>query len=228
MVMKRYDAYTFDLWLTLIKSNPLYKEYRSHIFYKEFNPLDYNFDEVKFLIREVDIMCNRINEIAGKNIDSREIICLVLEKLGNDLNTIDIQRIESVESRMEELFFKYHPVLYDNDTKTTLKILHARNAFIGLISNTGFIKGKTLTKMLEILEIDKYFHVKIFSDEVGFSKPNPLIFKEFIKKLNPAFYPLNILHVGDNPIADVKGAQYVGIDAYQINSNEHTIKDLLT
>jgi len=37
--MPYYRHYSFDLWLTLIKSNPGFKAERAHYFFENYNPL---------------------------------------------------------------------------------------------------------------------------------------------------------------------------------------------
>jgi putative hydrolase of the HAD superfamily len=36
-----------------------------------------------------------------------------------------------------------------------------------------------------------------------------------------------IIHIGDNPISDIKGAENKGIKAFQINSNQLTIVNII-
>ena len=37
----------------------------------------------------------------------------------------------------------------------------------------------------------------------------------------------DVIHVGDNEIADINGANYLGVNSFLINSNNKTIADLL-
>jgi putative hydrolase of the HAD superfamily len=65
------------------------------------------------------------------------------------------------------------------------------------------------------LGIDSYFSFKLFSDEIGYSKPNPLAYKTMyqnVLSLKPTIEKHQILHVGDNPIADLQGAENFGIN----------------
>jgi putative hydrolase of the HAD superfamily len=41
-----YQHYSFDLWLTLIKSNPYFKIERTKIFHRDFNPAGKSIDDV--------------------------------------------------------------------------------------------------------------------------------------------------------------------------------------
>ena len=64
--MSRFRHYSFDLWLTLIKSNPAYKPERAGIFYRDYNSLNKSLEEIAAIFRQVDLMCNAINEKTGK------------------------------------------------------------------------------------------------------------------------------------------------------------------
>ena len=89
---------------------------------------------------------------------------------------------------------------------------------ISVLSNTAFIKGVTLRKLMSYYELENYFSFQIFSDETGFSKPNKEIFQlvynqiEILKSVEKK----EVLHIGDNIIADYNGAIEFGFDALLI------------
>lgn len=56
-----------------------------------------------------------------------------------------------------------------------------------------------------------YFEATVFSDEVGYGKPDPQIFLTAAERLE--LKPTNLLHVGDNIENDVRGAQSAGMKA---------------
>ena len=103
---------------------------------------------------------------------------------------------------------------------------------MSILSNTGFIKGVTLRKVLKELNIDQYFDFQLYSDEVGLSKPNPALFNLMIQQIkmfnNEKDVPLNsIVHIGDNPAADIAGADAAGIESFLVNSNHVPLTSLL-
>ena len=63
--MAFYKHYSFDLWLTLIKSNPRFKQERTSYFYEKFNTKNKSIEEVALIFRQVDLMVNAINEKTG-------------------------------------------------------------------------------------------------------------------------------------------------------------------
>ncbi|TXI99601.1 MAG: phosphoglycolate phosphatase, partial [Chryseobacterium cucumeris] len=86
---------------------------------------------------------------------------------------------------------------------------------INILSNTGFIKGKTMRKFLIHENLDQYIDFHIYSDEINCSKPNPLIFQEVKNKIKDQDLPMHqILHIGDNPVADYQGAKNFGFSAH--------------
>jgi putative hydrolase of the HAD superfamily len=105
------------------------------------------------------------------------------------------------------------------------------------LSNTGFILGQTLNKMFEQnfkihvpgLNLNHIFSYKLYSDEIGVSKPHSGAFRAMKTEARQRHSVMSheILHVGDNPFADEMGAKRAGCDAYLINSNSNKIQDLL-
>lgn len=229
----RYQHYSFDLWLTLIRSNPLFKVKRTKYFHQQFNYQHKTIEEVAFIFRQVDLMVNVVNEKTGKNIDADEMYFMVISLLNEGMLLLQDINWIALEEEMESLLFEHLPLIYGNETIKTLQhICQNGESTVSILSNTGFISGKTLRKVLKKLNLDSYFDFQLYSDEAGMSKPNPDFFKLMlhqiadIRKTNQI--NLNqIIHIGDNEIADVKGANSVGIHSLLINSNNQTISSLI-
>lgn len=229
--MPFYKHYSFDLWLTLIKSNPAFKMERAKYFHAHFNWSKKSFEEVSLVFRQVDLMVNAINEKTGKNIDAEEMYLMVISIMNNyatDFGSIDI---EELYQEMDVLILKHLPEVYCKESIHVLRQLKESGSTISLLSNTGFIKGKTLRKILNVLELDSLLDFQLYSDEVRLSKPNQQFFQLMLDKIDRNKHiDLNlqdIIHVGDNPWADVKGAEKIGIKSLQINSNDLSIGHLI-
>jgi putative hydrolase of the HAD superfamily len=228
-----YHHYSFDLWLTLIKSNPDYKLERTRIFHRDFNPGNKSVEEVAKAFRQVDLMCNAVNERTGKNIDSDEMHLMVISLI-ND-NQLDLKQIDTdkLYADMETLVLNYPPMVYSPVTIEVLDHLKQKGgSTFSLLSNTGFIKGALLKKILAELKMDQYFDFQLYSDEAGMSKPNPAFFNlmlQNIKQINKGKEITldNIIHIGDNPKADIEGANAAGIKSLLINSNNQSILSLI-
>jgi putative hydrolase of the HAD superfamily len=223
--------YSFDLWYTLIKSNPKFKKERAHYFFTNFNSLNKSIDEIELVFKSVDLMSNAINEKTGDNISAEEMYLMVIYMLNDGSDKFEMIDLNQIYQDLELLFFKFHPVLFDENTRASIEKIKAdKNVTLNILSNTAFIKGVTLRKLLKLLDVERFFDFQLYSDEENYSKPSPNFFDKLIleiKKINPALSLDQIIHIGDNPIADVQGALNKGIQALLINSNDKTIKDLI-
>jgi putative hydrolase of the HAD superfamily len=87
--------------------------------------------------------------------------------------------------------------------------LAERGVALGIVSNTGRTPGIILRQILERYDLLRHFSVISYSDEVGYRKPDPEIFRRTLAGLGAD--ARHAAHVGDNPIADVTGAQSAGM-----------------
>lgn len=233
MPLKQIKHFSFDLWFTLIRSNPEFKEQRAIYFYKHYNVYNRPLEEVKQIFRQVDEMCNNINQVTGKNIDTDEMCLMVIHLLNGDLSHFGTIDSHKMYDDMEQILFSFIPVLYDENTKATLEEVKSREGVTtNILSNTAFIKGRTLKVLLDHLEISQYIDFQIYSDEIGVSKPNPKIFNLLLNQLQTVkkydqIEKFEILHVGDNVVADIEGAKHMGLSSYQINTNDNSIINIL-
>ena len=231
--MRTYRHYSFDLWLTLIKSNPIFKKERASFFFKHLNSSKKTLEEVELIFRKIDLMCNAINQKSGGNLTAEEMYLMVVYEINGSNSTFENLDIEWLLHEMEQLFFQYIPTIYNAETIPTLNTLkEIPDVSMSILSNTAFIKGSTLRIVLEKLEMAHFFDFQLYSDEVNMSKPNYEFFALMIEKIyykrqhdNLIFD--DVIHVGDNVIADIEGANNLGINSFIINSNHKTIADLL-
>lgn len=217
--ISNYGHFSFDLWLTLIKSNPEFKTNRNLLF-REYFEINKSIEEVTKVIRYYDVLCNNINEKSGLNFNTVEIYYLILNALEVDLELIDATVLEDFYNETEKLFMTFKPDLIYSDIETILKKIKQNEKTISILSNTGFIKGYTLGKLLEYYELNKYFSFQLYSDETGFSKPNVKMFQAVYDKVSEIKFveKQQILHVGDNERADYKGALSFGFGALLIKT----------
>ncbi|WP_336961196.1 HAD-IA family hydrolase [Chryseobacterium contaminans] len=206
--------FSFDLWLTLIKSHPEFKTKRVELFSSFFN-VDKPIDEVAKTVKYYDDLCNTINEVTGGNIDTFEIYLMILGALNVDVKLLNKEKLNEFYVKSEELFLEYKPVIIFENIHDFFGEIKNQGKTINILSNTGFIKGKTMRKFLIHENLDQYIDFHIYSDEINCSKPNPLIFQEVKNNLKDQDLPLHqILHIGDNPVADYKGAKDFGFSAH--------------
>lgn len=209
-----HSHFSFDLWLTLIKSHPEFKTKRVELF-SSFFEISKPIEEVSKVVKYYDDLCNSINEVIGGNVDTFEIYLLILHALGIDLKQLNRDALEEFYQKSEDLFLEYRPVIIFQNLHTFFDEIKNQGKTINILSNTGFIKGKTMRKFLTGENLDQYIDFHIYSDELKISKPNPLVFQE-VKNLiqNKDLTMDKVLHIGDNPIADYKGAKDFGFNAH--------------
>jgi len=213
----KYKHISFDLWLTLIKSNPDFKKNRNLLF-KDFFEVDYSIDKVSEVVRYYDVLCNNINEKTGLNIDTFEIYYFILNALKVNINDIEIEKLSQFYNETELLFMQFKPDLIYPKIQLLFKEIVEQEKTLSILSNTAFIKGVTLRKLISYYDLENYFSFQIYSDETGFSKPSEEIFKLAYNEIT-SFRLLakkEVVHIGDNIIADYNGAIKFGFDALLI------------
>ena len=229
--MKQYKHYSFDLWGTLLKPNPAFSEARIEYFYDHFNPKKKSHAEIQDIFRKVSYIHNTTAECTGLGFKPVEMYSMVLYFLGHDMTFIKPADLQSICNVMEPLFLKHCPFLFE-DTGKVLSTLKERGCTLSVLSNTGYASGRTMKKVLEKLDISRFFDFLMFSDDLCVSKPDELIFYELIcavRKYN--FGTLielsDIIHVGDSVKADINGANNARITGFGVHFNGITLKNLL-
>lgn len=194
----------FDLWGTLIKANPEFRVRRQDLFNKHFEARDDNF--YSEVMDEIKTDLNKVIEHSGWQPNDELIKTLISDKTG--------MPIKSVNSFMEDyqrLGILYSPVLIDVNTKDILTELSSK-ATLTIVSNTMFLKGRTLSKMLIHDDILNCFTYLRFSDEIKIAKPSALISTGFD------------YFIGDNEQTDGKFAERTNSQFILLNS-ETTLLD---
>lgn len=218
----KYNHISLDIWLTLIRSNPKFKEARNKLIFTRYNDKNLVYEDVCKIIRTIDVNGNKKSEVTGIHIDSKILLYDILYELNDNFTVADINNLDQ---EIQDLFLEFPPSLYDDNTKSVLETLRIKGVTLSILSNTGFINGDTLRKTLTKLGIFELFTFTLYSDEIRVSKPNTQAFNLVHSNITNKFSGRKILHVGDNPIAD-GGSISANIDYLQINTNDKTIKDV--
>jgi len=212
-----YQHISFDLWLTLIRSNPDFKSARNKLF-RDFFKIQKSQAEVNLVIRKYDVLTNYINERVGKNFDTLEIYFLILDALGENLDDFETSQFDVFYNLTEALLMQYKPLLLDDTLPQKLMKLKEEGKSMNILSNTAFIKGRSLRKIMEYYDMEDFFSFQIYSDEAGVSKPNQMIYQMTFAEINKikTLSKSEIIHVGDNRNSDYDGAIKFGFDAHLI------------
>ena len=215
---------SFDLWLTLIKSHPEFKEKRARFLKNELNPKGLSVSEIMGIVQKTDIVSDRLNEITGMKVPTDQMYKRILIQLGNPPETIADKLLFQIKSKVHELFMGNLPGFLNSSIKTMLQTLINEGYTLNISSNTGYIEGSTIVGTLKALDISEYFVFCIFSDEIGASKPSIRFFSEVFEKVKVE--KAEVLHVGDNFKADYEGALKFGFKALHIKNQQYTINDI--
>jgi len=78
---------------------------------------------------------------------------------------------------------------------------------LGLLSN--FTHGPAAWKIIDEVGLKRFFHVILISGDLGYCKPNPIVFRQLTENLGVS--ENQILYVGDDLNCDIAGARQAGL-----------------
>lgn len=225
--MKRYAHYSFDLWGTLIKSNPQFKKERARFIFQHYNPTELKLVDVEIILQDVGLMCHMSNEWTEQCVQPEQMYAMVFQQMG--CVGLGKHKIRSIMFEINTLFYKYHPTLWDDDTELVLSQLHKEGSTLSILSNTGYMGGAVMREVLRALGISHLFKFALFSDELCSSKPSFLAYQRADALIQNSFTggKSNVLHVGDSDLCDGRGAIDYGYDSYIVHSTKSTLLDLI-
>lgn len=213
---------SFDLWLTLIKSNPKFKQRRAEFIAEKYNPKGLSSLLVFNIIRNIDKTCDEMNEITGRKVATESMYCSILNELGYDTLLINDNLLADIKSQINELFYEYQPSLLNDNIIKILTQFKSDGFSMNISSNTGFIEGYCLTKTSNLVELFSFFDFLVFSDEINASKPSSEFYKNVFRQTNVK--KNEIIHIGDNYSADYIGAKNYGFNALLIENSNYSIE----
>ena len=212
---------TLDLWQTLILDTPELGRQRSRLRLEGVRRLlaeaghDFAFESIQQAYRACWQTCDHVRE-AGGDVSFREQVEILLTKLRSSLpSTLRRGTMQAIAEHYARSIFP-HPPLVAPGALETLRDLKTAGYRTGLICNTGATPGSTQREFLAQVGILQYLDTATFSDEVRASKPNPVIFRDALRKLGAS--PQETVHVGDHPRNDVCGAKELGLRAIMIGT----------
>lgn len=108
------------------------------------------------------------------------------------------------------------PPTPDPSAQAALAALAAQGTILCVVSNTMRTPGMVLRKLLDRYGLLAPFKLLTFSDECGVRKPDREIFHLTLRQIGLA--PHEAVHVGDDPVLDVQGAQEAGMRVIQVTA----------
>ncbi len=121
-----------------------------------------------------------------------------------------------------ELVIQPDPIPGVREALTELK----KEYRLAIISDAIYSPGRALRELLRGAGLLEFFDVFIFSDEMGFSKPDPRVFTIAAEKLGVPIE--NIVHIGDRDHNDVKGPHQLGARAVLFTAARDRDKGITT
>ncbi len=211
---------SFDIWQTLLLSNPAYKTARAEALRKHLGSEAVNLEGFADLMKKVDEEIDALSDVTGEQFGLPERVRKVYEALPIDhrLPELTQEHVNAFEEIADLLIVQNLPSILETDILKTLSAIESKGVKMAVMSNTGFISGRQMRLVLEQLGILPFISIQLFSNEIGVSKPNKLIFVALVEK--SGIDGSMILHVGDNYKADYLGAKSAGLKAVQLTSKE--------
>src|SRR5947207_3226286 len=147
----------------------------------------------------------------------RQLVDLVLDEVAPSLDEID--RDNFFEIAYEHFAEAGVWELYPEVTEVLPKVQPRFQ--LAVISN---FDGR-LRFIFEHLGISKFFSHVFISSELGADKPDPEIYRRASSFIR--LEPSEVLHVGDDPERDWKGAAAAGLSIFQLDRRKNSLRDLL-
>ena len=213
--MAPIKAVTFDFWQTLVEDSPknLAKQQARRM------------DAIAAILRragcplsrrKVEAAYERSEHVLHERFWSRDRDPLIAEQVQLVLDIaspgvcagLDPALLAEAVTGYSDPVLHFPPDLHPGAGEA-VRALAERGVALGIVSNTGRTPGIILRQILERYDLLRHFSVISYSDEVGYRKPDPEIFRRTLAGLGAE--ARHAAHVGDNPIADVTGAQSAGM-----------------
>lgn len=198
---------SFDVWNTLVKANPEYAHQRT-LRLSEFSGKSY--DECKAAYTEVKTWIDDQTEKTGYAPTTLTSVYVLMQKLNIHA---DPNFVHSVFTTL----FEAHPPTFIDGAIDTVKALQHRGIKIVIGSNSNFITGRAMHPFLErnlgVIEFG------VYSDLLGVGKPSSKFFEEIWVRSKMARSFPEIIHIGDNFVADIKGGTEFGFQTFYVTKD---------
>lgn len=217
--MMDIEAVTFDLWDTLIQEIPggsarvarLRSDGIAGVLASHGSP--FSVDDVERAYSDTGRHLEQIWADSADVTVSYQMDFL-LRRLDDGLpDALDREALDRILEIYSESMLEHMPRLLSG-AKEALAEMSDVIPKLGLISNTGKTPGRVLRIVMDRLDILRYFDTTTFSDEMLLRKPAPQVFMKTLSDLGTQ--PGTAVHIGDDSIADVRGAKGVGMRAIQV------------
>ncbi len=220
------DTITFDVWNTLL----VHEFYDDKLKLARVHRVGRALERAGFRITEKDLTdayeyseaCLSQLWKQEKDLGLEGHLMLLIDGLGLEP---DEHAISIIREPYAQALLDFKPLLVDGAPEL-LAGLKAKGYKLGLISNTGRTPGSTIRIVLGEYGILKYFDHVVFSNEVGYIKPNRRIFERALDGLGSGAE--QTAHVGDSMLLDIYGARAAGMRSILFNKYSERFEQYAT
>jgi putative hydrolase of the HAD superfamily len=202
-------AIFFDAGETLVYPHPSFAELFSEVLRREGQIVDAAaVQETVSIYSKRFADASRAEELPPRlwSISKESSRTFWLEVYGNFLRDVGVtDRPGELAERLFEAFSDIANYRLHADALPTLDRLHAAGFALGVISNFE----EWLERLLESLEVTRYFPVRVISGIEGVEKPDPAIFRIALERAQVS--AAESVYVGDHPYFDVAAARQAGL-----------------
>jgi len=203
--MKPIKAIGFDLFNTLIAGEPsAVREAVSRLVESlRKNELDIEPDTFIQAHAEAALRFIRETRSRGRETHNRFWISAALDTQGYSVPPDDCRISKGVDAYFSAFVQNCRLIPGTREMLETLSDQYR----LGLLSN--FTHAPAARQIMDGLGLTPFFDTVIISGEIGYCKPNPLVFQRLIDRLGVE--KNQTLFVGDDVIADINGARQAGL-----------------
>ncbi len=213
-------AISLDIWGTLLGSDPAFKPARNDLLRRAF-AADRAAAEFDRAMRQADRDADEVCMAQGRDVGFAERIRLTLHRLGVTPSAEVDDAAPELLARQRTLALQHPPRPLHAGLPDAVR-LAAKRMPVVLTSNTGMLPGGLMRELLDAAGFGDWAG-GIFSNETGWAKPDPRIFaatwQVIRENLTEPSSPRDVIHVGDNPRADVEGAAAFGMRSALVTSD---------
>lgn len=203
---------SIDFWGTLGKSSPDFYPKKIELLQAFISTSDMDIENGLNTTKEY---LNDLIEKTGFQPSIDVIFKYLLSNINKRLYKITECDLTQLIKSYQELATEYSPIVFSEDTINCIHELKDNGHMLTLSCNTMLITSVPILQSLHDWGIYNDFRYTLFSDEMGYAKPNALMY-------NRSNY-----HIGDNAITDGLGARLARSQPILINSTKLTIRDAI-
>lgn len=199
---------SFDIWGTLLRTNAAYRRIQRELLY---DALGYSgtLADLRDALHVVYADLDRETERHGTQFGLVDRVTRLAK--WTDCMVPSEATLAELKSSLTDAQIQNMPRLTEDTLSQTFAHLREAGMEIAVISNTNMTDGSVVHLALEHHGLAQFVDYEIYSDELGFAKPDPRIFGA-LAELSGAT-PDSIVHVGDNAVTDKRGAESFGFGA---------------